>query len=47
MQVTKRYKQLKSAINLEMESDKEIRTDLQTKIAKSTMRVCERNQQWQ
>lgn len=47
MQVSKRYKQLKSAINLEMECDKEIRTDLQSKIAKSAVRVCERSQQWQ
>jgi len=45
MQAVRRYKQLKSLLNMEMEVDKEIRTDLESKIAKNTLRICENKQQ--
>ncbi|MGE5630994.1 MAG: hypothetical protein ACM3TR_07860 [Caulobacteraceae bacterium] len=37
----KRYKQLKNIINLESETDKEIRSDIEGKVAKNIMRIYE------
>lgn len=45
MHMIKRYKQLKSMLNLEMEADKEIRSDLEDKITRNIIRIYENRRQ--
>jgi len=44
MDTNKRFKQLKSILNFESETEKEIRSDLEERILKNTTRVFEHKQ---
>ena len=44
MYTNKRFKQLKSSLNLESEAEKEIRSDIEGRILKNTARVFENRQ---
>lgn len=44
MHINKRFKHLKSVLNFENETEKEIRSDLEGRITKNSMRVFEHKQ---
>jgi hypothetical protein len=45
MYINKRFKQLKNILNFESEAENEIRSDLDGRILKNSIRVCERKEQ--
>ncbi len=44
MHMNKRFKQLKSIVNLESEVEKEIRSDIEGRVLKNTLKVFEHRQ---